>query len=158
MNNKRLVIIGAGGFAREVKMLAEDITNHAGTEAGYEFVGFLVSDQDHAGPFDSAGEILGDFVVQVSVVGSYSSTVEIPTSTAEAPPMAYIFPFTTLVDRYILAVGISAFVIQGPSTDRLNGAMHKAKIHMSEILFFILLPFQKMLVFSYRLLIKTGNR
>ncbi len=61
MDRKKLVIIGAGGFAREVRMLAADITAQPGAETGYEFVGYLVSDPASAGPFDSAEEILGDF-------------------------------------------------------------------------------------------------
>ena len=61
MDRKRLVIIGAGGFAREVRMLAEDITREPDGEAGYEFVGYLVSDPAKPGPYDSSDEILGDF-------------------------------------------------------------------------------------------------
>jgi len=57
----RLVIIGAGGFAREVRMLAEDITRDEADPAAYEFAGYAVSEPDDPGPHDSADEILGDF-------------------------------------------------------------------------------------------------
>ena len=43
MNRKRLVIIGAGGFAREVRMLAEDITNDPAGPSEFEFAGYVVS-------------------------------------------------------------------------------------------------------------------
>jgi len=61
VNTQRLVIIGAGGFAREVRMLAEDITADPAGESDYEFIGHLVSDPGSPGPHDSADEILGDF-------------------------------------------------------------------------------------------------
>lgn len=61
MSRKRLVIIGAGGFAREVRMLAEDITRNPGGEGDYDFVGYLVSDPGSVGPYDSVENILGDF-------------------------------------------------------------------------------------------------
>jgi len=61
VDSKKLVIIGAGGFAREVRMLAEDITRDPGGDADFRFAGYLVSDPSHPGPHDSAEEILGDF-------------------------------------------------------------------------------------------------
>ena len=61
MDRKRLIIIGAGGFAREVRMLAEDITRESDGAAGYKFAGYLVSNPAKPGPNDSADEILGDF-------------------------------------------------------------------------------------------------
>jgi sugar O-acyltransferase (sialic acid O-acetyltransferase NeuD family) len=61
VNRKRLVIIGAGGFAREIRMLAEDITRTPAAEADYEFVGYLISDPGTVGPHDSVEDILGDF-------------------------------------------------------------------------------------------------
>ena len=51
-------------------------------------------------------------VIQVSVAGSYCSTVEkaVPGQVAPpAPPMAYILPPTAVVERNALAVGILAF-------------------------------------------------
>ncbi len=57
---KRIAIIGAGGCAREVAWLIEDISAAINQEAsGYATVGFLVSDTSRPGPCDSP--ILGDF-------------------------------------------------------------------------------------------------
>ena len=54
----RLVVVGAGGFAREVKWLVEEINQIALT---YSFVGYVVSDIGKLGPHDSVDEVLGDF-------------------------------------------------------------------------------------------------
>jgi sugar O-acyltransferase (sialic acid O-acetyltransferase NeuD family) len=57
---KRIAIIGAGGCAREVAWMLEDISAAANQEATeYQMAGFLVSDLSRVGPYDSA--ILGDF-------------------------------------------------------------------------------------------------
>lgn len=57
---KRIAIVGAGGFARELAWLIEDISAAANDDAGrYTTVGFLVSDVSRIGPYDSP--ILGDF-------------------------------------------------------------------------------------------------
>ncbi len=55
---KRVVVVGAGGFAREVAWLISDL--EAAGEA-FHFEGFVVSDLDHLGEFDSHDQILGDF-------------------------------------------------------------------------------------------------
>lgn len=57
---KRIAIIGAGGFAREVAWLLEDISA-ASSDEDFKFVtaGFLVSDAAQIGPYDSS--TLGDF-------------------------------------------------------------------------------------------------
>jgi sugar O-acyltransferase (sialic acid O-acetyltransferase NeuD family) len=57
MPRKRIVIVGAGGFAREVEWLLRDITR-AGNEQ-YEFAGYIVSDKTRLGPHDSP--VSGDF-------------------------------------------------------------------------------------------------
>lgn len=57
---KRIVIIGAGGFAREVEWLLREI-NQANGVPLYEFKGFLVSDINKLGIYDSADLVLGDF-------------------------------------------------------------------------------------------------
>jgi sugar O-acyltransferase (sialic acid O-acetyltransferase NeuD family) len=54
MTRKRIVIIGAGGFAREVAWLVREI-------GGWEFAGFVVSDLSKVGAHDSREQILGDF-------------------------------------------------------------------------------------------------
>jgi sugar O-acyltransferase (sialic acid O-acetyltransferase NeuD family) len=57
---KRIAIIGAGGMAREVAWLLEDIAAATNQEASrYVTAGFLVSDASRIGPYDSP--ILGDF-------------------------------------------------------------------------------------------------
>jgi sugar O-acyltransferase (sialic acid O-acetyltransferase NeuD family) len=55
---KRIAIIGAGGFAREVKWLISDINR---VQPTYEFAGYLVSDVNKLGEQDSRDEVLGDF-------------------------------------------------------------------------------------------------
>jgi sugar O-acyltransferase (sialic acid O-acetyltransferase NeuD family) len=54
---KRIAIIGAGGFAREVAWLIRDI-NHR--QQQYDFAGYVVSDVSKLGPHDSAAEVIGD--------------------------------------------------------------------------------------------------
>ena len=57
---KRIAIIGAGGCARELAWLLEDISTETNEEASrYTTVGFLVSDASRIGPYDSP--VLGDF-------------------------------------------------------------------------------------------------
>lgn len=58
MNRKRVVVIGAGGFAREVKWLIHEIDR---VSPGWNFVGFVVSDLSIVGERDSRSEILGDY-------------------------------------------------------------------------------------------------
>jgi sugar O-acyltransferase (sialic acid O-acetyltransferase NeuD family) len=55
---KRLCIIGAGGFAREVAWLIRDI-NRATLD--YEFLGYIVSDLSRLGEHDARDQVLGDF-------------------------------------------------------------------------------------------------
>ncbi len=57
MPKQRIAIIGAGGFAREVKWLISDINR---AQARFKFVGFVVSDLGNLGEHDSCGEVLGD--------------------------------------------------------------------------------------------------
>ncbi len=54
---KKIVVIGAGGFAREVKFLIKEI-NKAQRE--YDFLGFLVSDLKNLKDTDSKEEVIGD--------------------------------------------------------------------------------------------------
>jgi sugar O-acyltransferase (sialic acid O-acetyltransferase NeuD family) len=58
MSKRRLVVIGAGGFAREVKWLIEEM-DRAGGELS--FSGYVVSDLARVGEHDSRAEILGDY-------------------------------------------------------------------------------------------------
>jgi sugar O-acyltransferase (sialic acid O-acetyltransferase NeuD family) len=61
MGKRRLVIVGAGGMAREVKWLAADITADQASDDAFEFVGYVISDMAVTSPYDSKDEILGDF-------------------------------------------------------------------------------------------------
>jgi sugar O-acyltransferase (sialic acid O-acetyltransferase NeuD family) len=54
---KRIAVIGAGGFAREVAWLIRDIN---AAKPQFEFAGYLVSDLSKLGAHDSRGEVLGD--------------------------------------------------------------------------------------------------
>lgn len=54
---KKIVIIGAGGFAREVKFLIEEINK---PDEQFEFLGYLVSDLKELNDNDSKEEILGE--------------------------------------------------------------------------------------------------
>lgn len=55
---KRIVVVGAGGFAREVKWLIEEIN---AVRPRFEFLGYVVSDLSKLGEHDSRDEVLGDF-------------------------------------------------------------------------------------------------
>lgn len=54
----RVVILGAGGFARELAWLLRECNAAAGAER-YRFVGYVVNDPAALGPHDSADETLG---------------------------------------------------------------------------------------------------
>lgn len=58
MSKRRIVVVGAGGFAREVKWLIEEIDR---ATPGYAFAGYVVSDLTRVGDQDSRAEILGDY-------------------------------------------------------------------------------------------------
>lgn len=58
MSRSRIVVVGAGGFAREVQWLIREI-GRAG--AMWEFVGFVVSDLGRLGEHDSVERVLGDY-------------------------------------------------------------------------------------------------
>lgn len=55
---KRIAIVGAGGFAREVAWLIRDL-NRVGPQ--FQFLGFLLSDLSYLSETDSRAEVLGDF-------------------------------------------------------------------------------------------------
>ena len=58
MRRKRIAIVGAGGFAREVAWLVRDIN---ACRDSYEFLGYIVSDLSRLGEHDSRDEVLGDY-------------------------------------------------------------------------------------------------
>jgi sugar O-acyltransferase (sialic acid O-acetyltransferase NeuD family) len=55
---EKIIVIGAGGLAREVRFLIEQINV---VNPQYEFLGYLVSDLKSIGEYDSKDEIIGDF-------------------------------------------------------------------------------------------------
>jgi len=58
VSRKKIAIVGAGGFARELKWLIDDIN---AVLPAYLFAGYLVSDVSLLGEHDSRDEVLGDF-------------------------------------------------------------------------------------------------
>lgn len=58
MSRRRIVVVGAGGFAREVRWLIEEIDAQA---PAFEFLGYVVSDLSRLGEHDSKDEVLGDY-------------------------------------------------------------------------------------------------
>jgi len=58
MPAKRIVIVGAGGMARETESALHWINR---AEPRFEFLGYVVSDVSKIGPRDSKARILGDF-------------------------------------------------------------------------------------------------
>ena len=55
---KKIVVVGAGGFAREVAWLVREI-NRASKR--YEFLGHVVTDLARLGEHDSRDQVLGDY-------------------------------------------------------------------------------------------------
>ena len=55
---KRVLVVGAGGFAREVKWLISEIARHGGAKLA--FAGYVVSDVSRLGEHDSREEVRGD--------------------------------------------------------------------------------------------------
>ncbi len=58
MAEKRIVVVGAGGFAREVCWLIREMNAF---RPEYRFLGYVVSDLARVGEQDSRSEILGDY-------------------------------------------------------------------------------------------------
>ena len=57
---KNIAIIGAGGLAREIKLLIDQINV---VDSKYKFLGYIVSDLEKLGEYDSIEKVLGDFSV-----------------------------------------------------------------------------------------------
>jgi sugar O-acyltransferase (sialic acid O-acetyltransferase NeuD family) len=55
---KTIVILGAGGMAREIEWLIRDLNR---IEETYKFIGFAVSELSKIGPNDSREQIVGDY-------------------------------------------------------------------------------------------------
>ena len=58
MTQQRIVIVGAGGFARELRWLIREIN---GTRSVFEFAGYVVSDLAKLGELDSRDDVVGDY-------------------------------------------------------------------------------------------------
>ena len=58
MKKKSIVVIGAGGMAREVRWLIEELN---AAEARYDFLGYVVTDLGRLGEHDSKAEVVGDY-------------------------------------------------------------------------------------------------
>jgi len=58
MKRKRIVIIGAGGMAREVASTLHWINR---CQPAFDFLGYVVSDLSQLGPRDSSDRVIGDF-------------------------------------------------------------------------------------------------
>ncbi|MFN7986166.1 MAG: acetyltransferase [Thermoanaerobaculia bacterium] len=56
-DRKRIVVVGAGGFAREVRWLIEEIN---AVRPRFDFLGYVVSDLAKLGEHDSREAVLGD--------------------------------------------------------------------------------------------------
>jgi hypothetical protein len=82
---KNLVIIGAGGFAREVRWLVQDINRD---QAQFEFAGYIVSDLSRLGDHDSKTEILGDFAWLTSNAGAVDA-LAIGIGTPRSSPVGF---------------------------------------------------------------------
>jgi sugar O-acyltransferase (sialic acid O-acetyltransferase NeuD family) len=57
MSKKKIVIFGAGGFAREVRFLIERVN---ASKAEWQFSGYVVSDLSRLGDRDSKADVVGD--------------------------------------------------------------------------------------------------
>lgn len=69
-SEKRIVIIGAGGMAREVAAL---IRARNAFRREFKLLGYAVSDKTRLGPYDSTSEILGDYDWIASNISSIDS-------------------------------------------------------------------------------------
>jgi len=58
MKKRTILVIGAGGFAREVRWLIDDL-NHQGES--FEFLGYVVTDLSGLKDSDSRDEVVGDY-------------------------------------------------------------------------------------------------
>jgi sugar O-acyltransferase (sialic acid O-acetyltransferase NeuD family) len=123
MQPKRMVIIGAGGYAREVAAQVADIRRHG---EPYEVVGFVVTDLARLGPRDSRERVLGDyewlaahrdrFDVFALGIGTPAARLAVATELAarfpDVPWPALVHP-SVLADRASLVMGRGALLAPG---------------------------------------------
>lgn len=99
---RRISVVGAGGFAREVEWLIREINAQKRT---FEFVGYVVSDLSKLGEHDSRSQVLGDYawldqnppMVDVLAIGIGTPTARLAVAAAiektypniECPPLIH---------------------------------------------------------------------
>ena len=123
MSTKRIVVIGAGGFARELKWLIREIS--ALDRSDYEFVGYVVSDLTRLGELDSRDEVRGDLAwlranrSQVDAlaigIGTPAARLAVSRELADFPPEywpALVHP-TARYDRETCTVGHGVILAAG---------------------------------------------
>jgi sugar O-acyltransferase (sialic acid O-acetyltransferase NeuD family) len=107
MGHKRIVIVGAGGMAREVASALRWINR---SESRFDFLGYVVSDLSRLGERDSRDQVLGDF--------------------------SWLKQNRCLVDALALGVGSPAarLTLAAELTALLNGVEWPALIHPSAVI------------------------
>jgi hypothetical protein len=58
MTRKNIVVLGAGGMAREIAWLIRELNS---TAEKYNFLGYVISNGSQVGPHDSRDELLGEY-------------------------------------------------------------------------------------------------
>lgn len=119
----RIVVIGAGGMAREVKWIIESL---AKTGEELSFAGYVVSDLQKRGPYDSVDETVGDaawlrenrhrYDGLALGIGSPAARVRVlaemlPSYPEELWP-ALVHP-SVIIDRETMALGPGAMLCAG---------------------------------------------
>ena len=119
----RLAVIGAGGFAREVRWLVDEI--NAETET-FEFVGYLVSDPSQPGPHDDTATIVGgldriddgDLAIEAVALGvgdpgaRFSIGEDVSLRYPEIMWPSLIHP-SVLMDESSASIGVGAVICAG---------------------------------------------
>jgi sugar O-acyltransferase (sialic acid O-acetyltransferase NeuD family) len=125
MKPTRIIVMGASGFAREVRWQIEEI-NRAGGSPVYQFIGYVVSDLTRLGEHDSRSEVLGDYTwlgehrneVQAAALGIGTPAPRVKVAMeleARFPQIewpALVHP-SAIFDRELCTVGKGAFIGAG---------------------------------------------
>jgi sugar O-acyltransferase (sialic acid O-acetyltransferase NeuD family) len=118
---KRIAVVGAGGFAREVAWLIREINRE---DPHWEFLGYLVSDLSTLGEHDSRDQVLGDLSwldshpVDALAIGIGNPAVRLEIGTqleARHPAIAWpslVHP-TVLIDRLSPGLGRGTLLCAG---------------------------------------------